>query len=219
MAGAPSPYGWLDPLVARRPFEGRAARRYAVAERPAFGDLDERLLERLAPELSQTERFLDVGAGTGAFAAQVRARWPRVRVTAVEPSESFTRGAAPVATLRARAEALPLAAAGVDVALCLSSLRHTRDRRAALAELHRVVRPGGSAWIVELDPAADRARSERHRRAVGSRLARLVFDPFVLRSGPRAEVVAALARDAGFAPATVERDPLQPFFLLRLARP
>lgn len=217
MAGAP--YAWLDPCVARRPFEGRAARRYAIAERPAFGDLDERLLDRLAPELSLAERFLDVGAGTGAFAAQVQARWPRLRTLAVEPSASFTRAAAPVPTLRARAEALPIAAASVDVALCLSSLRHTRDRRTALAELHRVVRPGGSVWIVELDPAADRDRSERHRRAVASRLARIVFDPFVLRSGPRAEAVAALAASAGFAPPTVERDPLQPFFLLRLARP
>ena len=217
MAGAP--YAWLDPLVARRPFEGRTARRYALAERPAFGDLDQRLLERLAPELSQAERFLDVGSGTGAVAAAVGARWPRLHVTAVEPSASFTRAAAPVPTLRARAEALPLAAATVDVALCLSSLRHTRDRGAALAELHRVVRPGGAVWIVELDPAADRDRSERHRRAVGSRLARIVFDPIVLRSGPRAEAVAAAARAAGFAPGDALADPLQPFFLLRLARP
>jgi SAM-dependent methyltransferase len=217
MAGAP--YAWLDPLVARRPFEGRAARRYALAERPAFGDFDERLIERLNPELSQAERFLDVGSGTGILAAKVRARWPRLAVTAVEPSASFTRAAAPLPTLRARAEALPIGDTTVDLALCLSSLRHTRDRRAALAELRRVVRPGGTVWIVELDPAADRDRSERHRRAVGSRFARIVFDPLVLRSGPRAEAIAAAARAVGFAPGEVEADPLQPFFLLRLARP
>jgi len=216
MAGAP--FAWLDAWVARRPFEGRAARRYALAERLAFGDLDERLLERLSSELSCAERFLDVGAGTGGFAVKVRARWPRLAVVAVEPSASFTRGAPP-STLRARAEALPLAGATIDVALCLSSFRHTRDRGGALAELHRVVRPGGAVWIFELDPAADRSRSERHRRGVASPLARLVFDPFLLRSGPRAEAVADAARAAGFAPGPIEPDPLQPFFLLRLARP
>jgi ubiquinone/menaquinone biosynthesis C-methylase UbiE len=213
------PYAWLDPWVARRPFEGRAARRYAVGERPAFGDLDDRLLERLHAELALAERFLDVGAGTGALAARIARAYPRLDVVAVEPSASFTRGAgaAGVTTLRARAEALPLGPALVDVALCLSSLRHARDRRAALAELRRVVRPGGVAWIVELDPAADRARAARHRRALRSPLARLTFDPLLLRSGPGAHDVAAAARAAGWSAAPAVDDARQPFFLIRLS--
>lgn len=210
------PYDWLDPVVARRPFEGRAARRYRVAERPAFGDLDERLLERLAIELPSARRFLDVGAGTGTLARRVAERWPELQVVAVEPSATFTREPRAVPTLRARCEALPLATATVDVALCLSSLRHARDRRVALAELRRVVRPGGAVWIVELDPAADRDRSERHRRGFRSLVARLAFDPFVLRSGPRSDEIAGLARAAGFVPGPAQPDPLQPFFSMRL---
>jgi len=211
------PYAWLDPVVSRRPFEGRAARRYAEAVRPAFGDLDERLLDRMAGELAQAERFLDVGAGTGWLAGKVVARWPEITAFAVEPSATFTRGGATVPTVRGRAEALPLAKSSIDVALCLSSLRHARDRRAALAELRRVVRPGGTVWIVELDPTADRVRVERHRRAFGSLLVRLAFDPLLLRSGPRAGDLAALARTAGFADAVPGSDPLQPFFTLRLS--
>jgi len=199
---------WLDPWVARRPFEGRTARRYAEAERPAFADLDARLLERLGPELSRAERFLDVGAGTGAFAARVARAHPRVAVVAVEPSRTFAAG------IRARAEALPLAGASIDVALCLTSLRHVRDRAAALAELRRVAR--GSVWIVELDPTADAARARHHRRALRSTLARLAFDPFVLRTGPDAGELAAVARAAGFAAERVADDPLHPFFMLRL---
>jgi hypothetical protein len=35
----------LDRLLYRHPFEGGSARRYAEGARPAFGDLDDRLLE------------------------------------------------------------------------------------------------------------------------------------------------------------------------------
>jgi ubiquinone/menaquinone biosynthesis C-methylase UbiE len=210
------PYDWLDPVVARRPFEGRAARRYRLAERPAFGDLDERLLERLAHELARAERFLDVGAGTGSLARRVAARWPDLEVIAVEPSATFTRERLAVPTLRARCEALPVASASIDLALCLSSLRHARDRSAALAELRRVIRPGGALWIVELDPEADRDRIERHRRGFRSLMSRLAFDPFLLRSGPGKCEIAAMARAAGFRARPAESDPLQPFFTMRL---
>jgi ubiquinone/menaquinone biosynthesis C-methylase UbiE len=211
------PYAWLDPWVARRPFEGWTARRYARDERPAFGDLDERLLHRLHPELSRAERVLDLGSGTGQLAARIAAAHPRARVVAVEPSATYTRRPLDgVRTLRARGESLPLADASVDVAICLSSLRHLRDRGAALAELRRVVKTDGAAWILELDPEADRARSDRHRRALGSRLARATFDPFLLRSGPTRRVMAALALGAGWRVVEDALDPLQPLYLLRL---
>jgi hypothetical protein len=38
----------LDRLLFRHPFEGGRARRYARHERPAFRDLDARLLDRIA---------------------------------------------------------------------------------------------------------------------------------------------------------------------------
>src|SRR5262249_24750474 len=82
-------------------FEGRAARRYVAAERCAFGDLDERLLDRFDAELRAARTFLDVGAGTGEFAAKVAARHPHLHVWAIEPSRAFAR-VAPVRTLRAR---------------------------------------------------------------------------------------------------------------------
>ena len=108
------------------------------------------------------------------------------------------------------------AAASIDVAMCMSSIRHVRRRDAALRELRRVVRPGGSAHIVELDPLADSGRARRHRDALRSTLARLTFDPLLLRTCPTAGQMADLARAAGWQDLTEEADPHQPVYLLRL---
>ncbi len=209
---------WLDSWLYRHPFEGASALRYARRERPAFGDLDERLLDALAPELAAARRALDVGAGPGTTAAALRARHPHLDVIAVEPGRELAaalpaRGALAV---RARGEQLPLATAAVDVAVCVSAIRHVRDRAAALAELRRVVRPGGVALVVELDPQADRRRARAHAGALGSPVLRAAFTPLVLRTAPRAGDVAALARAAGWRVA-LAADPVQPVYVMRLA--
>ena len=47
---------WLDPWLYRQPFEGTSAARYASSERPAFGDLDERLCEHTRADLAAASR-------------------------------------------------------------------------------------------------------------------------------------------------------------------
>jgi ubiquinone/menaquinone biosynthesis C-methylase UbiE len=201
----------LDHLLYRRPFEDGPARRYARAQRPAFGDFDERLLDRLAPRLAGARRLLDLGAGPGTFAAAAAARHPRLQVIAVEPSRAFARPG----LVRARGEALPLADRSIDVAVCLSSIRHVRDRRAALGELRRVV--AGRLVIVELDPAAGRARVAAHADRLGSALQRRAFGPLVVRTAPPAAAIARLAEAAGFSLAGCEPDPIQPVYVMELA--
>lgn len=208
----------LDPWLYRYPFEGASARRYARLERCGFGDLDERLIRRWDRELARAERVLDVGCGPGTLATRIARRYPRLEVIAVEPSRDYTaRGLPDVRLLRARAEALPLADASADLAVCLSSIRHVRDRAVALGELRRVVRPGGAVYIVELDPAAEKARAREHTRRMRSRWSRLTFAPLVMRTAPCALAVEALARQAGFAEITTRPDPFQPVYIMRLA--
>jgi SAM-dependent methyltransferase len=199
----------LDRLLYRHPFEGGSARRYERDERPAFGDLDARLLDRLA--LSGTEHLLDLGCGPGTFGACASARHPGLIVIAVDPSHDFARPG----IIRAAGEDLPLADRSIDVALCLSSIRHVRDRARTLAELRRVVR--GRLVIVELDPAADRTRVAAHADRLGSPLLRRAFGPFVLRTSPPAAVIAALAVEAGFVVRSLAPDPVQPVFVMELA--
>ena len=73
-----------------------------------------------------------------------------------------------------------------------------------------------SRRTVELDPLSDAGRSGRHRRALRSRLARLTFDPLLLRTCPTAAQMGDLALAAGWRDVSQEADPLQPVYLLRL---
>ncbi len=205
--------GWLDRCLYRHPFTGGSARRYATLERPGFGDLDRRLIARWTADLDRARVVLDVGAGPGTLAAHLRAVRPGLHVIEVEPSADFVATAGRV---RAKGEALPLADGSVDVAVCLSSLRHVGDRRATLTELRRVVRAGGVVHVVELDPAASRARVRAHARAVRSRVLGAAFGPLVVATAPTAATMIADARAAGWTTITQVDDPLQPVYDLRL---
>lgn len=207
-----------DPWLYRYPFEGSSAQRYARDERPGFGDLDDRLLAEWDHELAAAGVLIDVGCGPATLAVRAAARHPALRVIGVEPSRAYTARPRPGMTLlRARAEALPLADGAAGMAVCLSSIRHVGDRARALAELRRIVRPGGACHIVELDPRADRARARRHSRGLGSPLLRLAFAPLVMRTAPPVEAVIDAARAAGWARIDRSDDPQQPLYRLRLS--
>lgn len=208
----------LDRFLYRQPFEGGSARRYARAERPAFGDLDDRLLDQM--ELAGAKRLLDLGCGPATFSERAATRHPHLAVIAVDPSRSFAREVAKRAAgrftmVRAFGEALPFPAGSIDVAICLSSIRHVRDRIATLRELRRVV--STRVVIVELDPDADRERIAAHADRLGSPLLRRAFAPLVLKTAPPASTIAQLARQAGFVERSLRPDPIQPVYIMDLA--
>jgi SAM-dependent methyltransferase len=98
-----------------------------------------RILQRYAPPHA---RILDVGCGTGATSAALR-RFGSV--TGVDMGLVALRHAhahgLPVA--RGSAENLPVGDARLDVVVALDVLEHLDDDRCALAEMLRVLRPGG----------------------------------------------------------------------------
>lgn len=205
--------GWLDRVLYRSPFEGDSARRYADLERPAFGDLDERLLASWSA-VREAKCLLDLGFGPGTFARRAAATFPALRVIAVEPSRDFARSHAGVDVLRATGEALPLRSNCVDAAICLSSLRHVRDRAATLRELRRVV--AGSLLVVELDPAASAARIATHAARIPSRLLRRAFGPLVVKTAPPLAAIEALAIAAGWRVHARRDDAIQPVYIVEL---
>jgi demethylmenaquinone methyltransferase/2-methoxy-6-polyprenyl-1,4-benzoquinol methylase len=101
---------------------------------------------------------LDVAAGTAGISVQI-ARRTGARVIGLDLTEQMLRrGAANVAAARldgqiplvaGRAEQLPLADASVDALTFSYLLRYVSDPQATLAELARVVRPGGTIASLE----------------------------------------------------------------------
>lgn len=104
--------------------------------------------------------FLDIGCGTGDVALSILRQSPGARVTGIDPSS----GMLALAVAKARragladrvvyrngdATALPFPDAAFDGIVCAFCLRNIADRRAALMEMRRVLRPGGTLAILEL---------------------------------------------------------------------
>lgn len=67
---------------------------------------------------------------------------PNLRFTGVDRER-----AGPHVTLVGDVVSLPLAGGSIDAALCIHVLEHVPDDRGALAQLHRVLRPGGWALV------------------------------------------------------------------------
>lgn len=187
--------------AARREYEAAATAydaRWAAYTRRTLA-----LLHPLVPPVPG--RLLDVGCGTGSLAAAL-AGWdvrPESYVGVdVAPAMLTAAGAKteaapfPCALVAASAGELPLAAASFDTAVSASSLHRWPDVGAGLAELRRVLRPGGR--VVLLDWSADhlsvRAVAAWLRLARGTRVR-------PMGSGALAEAL----RGAGFTVGPVRR--------------
>jgi SAM-dependent methyltransferase len=97
---------------------------------------------------------VDAACGTGRHAAHLVARGHTV-IGIDETPEMLERARAnvPQATFRAGSlTALPLPAASADVVVCALALAHVASLPTAVAELARVVRPGGRLIVSELHP-------------------------------------------------------------------
>lgn len=169
---------------------------------PGGLDLTRHLLERVG--LAAGQRLVDVASGRGATALVAAAEYG-ARVEGVDLSAANVAragGAVAAAGLgdRARftvgdAEAVPLPDGCADVVVCECALCTFPDKPTAMAEMARILVPGGVLGIT--DVAADRDRLPAELTGLTAWIA------CVADARPAAEY-AALARSQGLRPRAVE---------------
>ncbi len=172
-------------------------------ERGLFAGMRQRLLADLTGEV------LEIGAGTGANFMH----YPTgVHVTALEPDPyMLKKAAAKLASLgrtdivleQAPAERLPFADATFDIVVSTLVLCTVRDVARSLAEMRRVLRPGGELRFIE---------HVRGNGLVGQTqdIIKPVWGYFGAGCNPNRRTEEAL-RSAGFDPAVRERRKLMGF--------
>jgi len=153
-------------------------------------------------ELPDGSELLEVGCGTGPVSRYLATLPAVAQVTGVDPSPLFVErarelaGDAPVDFTVGDGRALELDDASFDAVVLHTSLCHMPGRERALAEAHRVLRPGGQIAVFDGDyatmtlalDAADPLQS-----CAEATLDMLVHDPWLMRR------VATLLAQAGFA--------------------
>ena len=152
-----------DPTEVRRLIRQgweEVATEYARDRSGIFGRLGGRMLDLLRP--SPGSHLLDVGAGTGAVALQARA-WvgPAGTVTGCDVATAMVtlakqlaaeQGITDVTFCQMDAERLDSPDASFDAVTCAFSLFQFPDMHQALAEMRRVLRPGGRLGLSNWGP-------------------------------------------------------------------
>lgn len=162
--------------------------------------------------------IIEIGAGTGAnfrhYPADVR------EIVAVEPepylrARAVTAAAeavAPVRVVDAVADRLPFEDASFDAAVSSLVLCSVADQAAALAELRRVLRPGGELRFYEHVRASDR------RLASAQRALDVVWPHLAGGCHASRDTLRAIA-DAGFSIEHVRRFDFRPCILAATTAP
>ncbi len=157
--------------VTYRTFSDNGAENYERYFVPAIGQPVSAELLATA-NLRPGERVLDVGCGTGVVTRQAaEAVGATGAVTGVDIAPEMIELAgtipttgAPIEWRQGDAASLPFADGTFDVVLCQLSLMFIEDRAAAMAEMHRVLAPGGRVLVTT--PAAIQPTFELMEQAI-----------------------------------------------------
>ena len=176
-----------------------------------------------AAAVAPGQRVLDVGCGTGVLACAVAERvGPQGYVVGLDPNEQMLAvarckptgitptGIAPggITWRSGRAEALPFKDAGFDAVVSQFALMFFESKPAAIAEMLRVLRPGGRLAVAVWDSLEHApgylALTEVLQELFGAHVARAMHAPFAL--GDRHELLRFFV-GAGAVGAEVQTQP------------
>lgn len=141
--------------------------------------------------------WLDIGCGAGTYTRllQAEGRTPiGLDYSAPSLQKARQRSPATIDWLAADIHRLPFADAEVDGVLCFGVMQALADSRPALAEMHRVLRPGGEVWVDALNARALPTVLQERRRLKAGRAPHLRYEtPDALQAAARAVGLRPLA--------------------------
>src|SRR5580700_6029264 len=155
--------------------EGRTARWYDRTTRKDMAEF-QTLAVRIAAAIPPQAQVLEVAPGPGFLSIELGKRGLPVR--AVDISQTFVE----IARRNAAAEgvqalfelgnaaALPVADASVDFVVCRAAFKNFTEPVKALAEMRRVLRPGGQALLIDMRRDASMADIRRYVETLGGSL-------------------------------------------------
>ena len=129
-----------------------------VLQRLLFGPSHRAIIARVMARSGQRPlAIVDVGCGTGVFASRIRAASPRSTIWGVDlVFAMLAQGRARwqsdpehVVAVQGDSERLPFPAGAFDVVTCANSFHHYPHQDSAVAEMCRVLKPGGRLFLVD----------------------------------------------------------------------
>lgn len=170
----------------------------------------------------QHDDILDIATGTGDLAIRLARELDPIAVTGVDLSEGMIEigrskvekaGLSEVVTLGiGDCLLLPFTDASFDVVTCAYGVRNFADLAAGYREMHRVLRPGGRAVILELSTPTSpvvKPLYNLYTRHIIPTVGRLVskdvraysYLPESIAAVPQGDEMTAIMREAGFSEA------------------
>lgn len=154
----------------------------------------QRSVVRAALNLRRGEHVLDIGVGPGLLAAEMATEvGPDGSVCGIDPSDSMlaiarTRahppGGAEIQLRTAETNRIPYPDSSFDAVVSTQVFEYVKDIPGALAEVHRILRPGGRVLLLDTDweSVVWHSRDNRRMRRVLEAFDEHLVDPYLPRT-------------------------------------
>ena len=177
------------------------------------------LAARIAAVVPDSATVLEVAPGPGFLAIELAKRG--LRVWAVDISKTFVeiaRRNAAVAGVTVQFEfgdaaSLPIGDTGVDFVVCRAAFKNFSQPVRALAEMWRVLRPGGTALLIDMRRDVSVAAVKHYVDGLGLGwlnrwLMMLVFRASLIKRAYSLDEIRRMAAEAGWAQPRIEITPV-----------